>query len=332
MWKSGPTNSVADIRGLVLGHAHNEVAKSGTSVIIFDEPTIASVAIHGQAPGTRETELLHSARTVQKIDALVLSGGSAFGLAAADSVMAKLAKDGRGFAVGDARVPIVPAAILFDLTNGGKKPEDLGGLYRELGTQAFEGARHNDQSLGQIGAGFGASTGASVGGLGVASCIFTDDVPEDLQGHTVAAMVAVNAVGSPFVDGGPHFRAAPFELDGEYGGLGMGEARTPATPRTKLNPAPCQNTTIGAIITSVPLTKPGCHSLAIAGQDGITAAIYPAHTALDGDLVFAASTGTQIATEDLATLVLLQAATTATMARAIARGVYSANNTSPSQS
>ncbi len=331
MWKAGPTNSLADIAGLRFGHAHDAQAKTGTSVVVFDTPTTASVSILGQAPGTRETELLNPARTVGAIDGLVLSGGSAFGLAAADAVMGQLAQTGRGFAVGDARVPIVPSATLFDLNNGGKKPDDLGALYHGLGRLAAENAKQNNAMFGRVGAGCGATTGAGQGGLGVASCVFTEAAPQPVQGHTVAALVAVNSVGSPYMGDGPYLRAAPFELDAEFGGLGLGHT-TSSYPRTKLDTKPGQNTTIGCLITTAPLTKAGCYSLAIAGQDGVAAAIFPAHTALDGDLIFAASTTDTRPITDPAVMVMLQAAGMATMARAIARGIYSANLPMASQS
>lgn len=328
MWHKGKTNGPADIADVRVGHASDAKAKTGTSVIVFDVPATASVCVLGQAPGTRETELLDPSRTVEKIDALVLSGGSAFGLAAAEPVMAELAKAGRGFQAGPARVPIVPAAILFDLANSGEKPNDLQVLYRKLGSKAFKAADTN-QFIGAIGAGTGATTGAGKGGFGTASSVFDDGAPEPLRGRTVAALVAVNAIGSPYLGDGPHFRAAPFELDEEFGGLGMPEESPDRTPRMKTLAKPGQNTTIGAIITDVALNKRACHSLAIAGQDGIANAIYPAHTSLDGDLVFATSVNNNFAVEDPILLALVQACATATMARAIARGVHAA--THPSQ-
>jgi L-aminopeptidase/D-esterase-like protein len=327
MWHRGMTNGPTDIAGLRVGHASDENAKTGTSVVVFDTPATASVCVLGQAPGTRETELLDPSRTVGQIDALVLSGGSAFGLAAAEPVMAELAKAGRGFQAGSSHVPIVPAAILFDLANNGEKPDDLQALYRELGSIAFKTADADSQT-GSIGAGTGATTGAGKGGLGSASSVFGNDAPEPLRGRAVTALVAVNAIGSPFFGDGPHFRAAPFELDGEFGGLSMPAMCQDASPRMKTLAKPGQNTTIGAVITNIALTKRACHSLAIAGQDGIANAIYPAHTSLDGDLVFSASVGEDPAVEEPALLALIQACATATMARAIARGVYAATQAS----
>ncbi|MBO6674028.1 MAG: P1 family peptidase [Rhizobiales bacterium] len=321
MWHKGETNSPADIAGVRIGHASDQKAKTGTSVVVFDSPSTASVSILGQAPGTRETELLDPSRTVDRIDALVLSGGSAFGLAATEPVVQELAKAGRGFQAGPARVPIVPAAILFDLANGGEKPDDLQAHYRSLGQSAFHNADRSPR-LGEVGAGAGATIGTGgSGALGMASCVFGKDAPESLQGKTVAALVAVNAVGSPFLDRGPYLRAWPFELDDEFGGLGAGPV-DPTRLFMKTLAEPGQNTTIGCIITDTALDKRGCHSLAIAGQDGIAAAIYPAHTALDGDLVFGASVATSDPLSDPGLLALVQAAGTATMARSIARGIH----------
>lgn len=331
MWQAGPKNSLCDVAGLKVGNAEDHSARTGTSVIVFDEPATASVSILGQAPGTRDMALLEPSRTVDGINALVFSGGSAFGLAAADPVMSALAKAGQGFAVGDARVPIVPAAILFDLLNGGDKPDDLSALYREMGEQAWSALTTEPQS-GTVGAGAGATTGAvaagvrMAGGLGMASSVFGADAPDALQGKTVAALVAVNAVGSPYFGNGPHLRAAPFELNDEFGGLGIGSLPSDPTPRMKTLVQPGQNTTIGCVVSDIALDKRSCHSLAIAGQDGIASAIYPAHTALDGDLVVGASTVAAAPISDPALIALLQAASTATMARAIARGIHSANS------
>lgn len=324
MWQPGAKNSLCDVAGLKVGNAEDHPARTGASIIVFDAPATASVCILGQAPGTRDMALLDPARTVDSIDALVFAGGSAFGLAAADPVMSALAKAGRGFAVGEARVPIVPAAILFDLTNGGQKPDDLCALYRELGKHAFADLS-KEPKIGAIGAGAGATTGSGAGGLGMASAVFGTQAPQELQGKTIAAFVAVNAVGSPYFVDGPHFRAAPFEMNNEFGGLGLGNPPSDPTPRMKTLVKPGQNTTIGCIVTDVPLDKRACHSIAVAGQDGIACAIYPAHTALDGDLVVGASTGKGQMVQDPAFIALIQAAATATMARAIARGIHAAN-------
>lgn len=325
MWKAGPKNSLCDIAGLQVGNAEDRSARTGTSVIFFDEPATASVSILGQAPGTRDMAALDPSRTVDGVNALVFSGGSAFGLAAADPVMSALANAGQGFAVGDARVPIVPAAILFDLLNGGDKPDDLCALYRDLGEHAWA-SLSTKPDCGAVGAGAGATTAAGTGGLGMASSIFGKEAPDALRGKTVAALVAVNAVGSPYFGDGPHLRAAAFELNNEFGGLGIGSLPSAPTPRMKTLVQAGQNTTIGCVISDIALDKRNCHSLAIAGQDGIASAIYPAHTALDGDLVVGASTKTADQLSDPALIALLQAAGTATMARAIARAVHFTNS------
>ena len=329
MWRKGATNGLADIGHLQIGNAHDSKARTGTTVLVFDQPATASVSILGQAPGTRDIALLDTSRTVDRIDGLVLSGGSAFGLSAAEIVMQRLADAGRGFAVGDVRVPIVPAAILFDLNNGGDKPKDLTSLYRSLGKQALANLSEGT-ALGAVGAGTGAATGGGPGGLGTASCTFDDGAPEPLQGKSIAALVAVNAVGSPYIGEGPHLRAAPFELEGEFGGLGAAHAPEPM-PRMKTIAEPGQNTTIGCVVTNIALDKRGCHNLAIAGQDGIATAVYPAHTTLDGDLVIGASVSDDMPLSDPALIALAQAATTATMARAVARGVHAAAPQIPSQ-
>ncbi|SMC66035.1 L-aminopeptidase/D-esterase [Fulvimarina manganoxydans] len=321
--RSGPRNHILDIAGLSIGHAEDERVKSGSTVLLFDEPTIASLAVLGGAPGTRETDLLAPENTVAGVDALVLSGGSAFGLEAASGVMARLAETGRGFAVAGARVPIVPAAILFDLANGGAKDWGATPPYRELGYRAASQAG-DDTRLGRVGAGFGARTACGIGGLGSASMVLENGV-------TVAALVAVNAVGSPLMGDGPHFWAAPFEIGTEFGGFGLPSQLTPdlASPRTKFDAAPGANTTIGIVATDAVLDKGAAKRLAIAGHAGLAKAIFPSHTDFDGDLVFAAATGrSRVAFDprDRAS-VLLGAAAASTMARAVARGVFAARRT-----
>ena len=318
--RCGPRNHILDIAGLTIGHADDGSVKSGSTVLLFDEPAVASLAVLGGAPGTRETDLLAPENTVTGVDALVLSGGSAFGLEAASGVMARLAETGRGFAVAGARVPIVPAAILFDLANGGAKDWGTTPPYRDLGYRAASQAGQ-DARLGRVGAGFGARTACGAGGLGSASMVLDNGV-------TVAALVAVNAVGSPLMGDGPHFWAAPFEIGDEFGGYGLPSQRSPdlASPRTKFDAAPGANTTIGIVATDAILDKGAAKRLAIAGHAGLAKAIFPSHTDFDGDLVFAAATGrSRVAFDprDRAS-VLLGAAAASTMARAVARGVFAA--------
>ena len=317
--RAGPRNLITDVAGIRVGNAANERCRTGVTVLTAASGNRAAVHAMGGAPGTRETDALAPHNIVEGVDAIVLSGGSAFGLDAAGAVQAALARRGRGFEVLGHRVPIVPAAILFDLANGGAERND--GLYRELGLQALDVA-HESFDLGSAGAGYGAVTGGwngterfgLRGGLGSASALLDD-------GTSVGALVAVNALGSPCdVDG--RFLAAPFELDDEFGGRGTG--RTPLT-----GPLPIKrrevgtSTTIGIVATDANLSKAQCLRLAMAAHDGYARALWPAHTPLDGDLIFAVSTGAG-APPDVAMQIELSGAAAAVTARAIARGVYAA--------
>ena len=318
--KPGPLNLITDVAGLAVGNSADPELKSGVTVLVCEEAFTASVQVMGGAPGTRETDLLEPHNTVQGIDALVLSGGSAFGLDAASGVQAALRETGRGFAVGPVRVPIVPAAILFDLTNGGNKDWGRYPPYRDLGYAATKAAKRTFE-LGTAGAGTGANAAGLKGGLGSASTVLPD-------GTTVGALVAVNALGSVTIAETPYFWAAPFELADEFGGLGMPHP-FPANAneiRTKLSQTvqPGSNTTIGIIATDAVLTKAEAKRLAVAAHDGYARAIWPSHTPLDGDLIFAVSTGRSGQTLDLSGFNDLCALAASTMARAVARGVYAA--------
>jgi L-aminopeptidase/D-esterase-like protein len=315
---TGPRNLLTDVRGLRVGHAGNARLKSGVTVVLCDEPAVAAVHIMGGAPGTRETDLLAPEQTVERIDALVLSGGSAFGLDAASGVMDGLAAMGRGFAVGSARVPIVPAAILFDLLNGGDKNWGATSPYRSLGRTALAAVSEAFE-LGSVGAGAGATTANLKGGLGSASMTMPD-------GTTVAALVAVNALGQATVGETGHFWAAPFEQAAEIGALGL-PAPFPADAtalRLKGGRTPGENTTLAILATDAVLTKAEAKRLAIMAHDGFARALWPAHTPMDGDIVFTLATGVAgVRTENL---IALGAAAASCTARAIARGVYEATD------
>ncbi|MCP4386499.1 MAG: P1 family peptidase [Hyphomicrobiales bacterium] len=312
-------NLLTDVPGLSVGNADDDAIKSGVTVVLCEEPTVASVHVMGGAPGTRETDLLAPEQTVDRIDALVLAGGSAFGLDAASGVVAALAAEGRGFPVGPARVPLVPGAILFDLLNGGDKNWGDDPPYRHLGRVALANATR-DFVLGTAGAGAGATTANLKGGLGSASIKLAN-------GITVAALVAVNALGQATIADTPNFWAAPFETDSEFGGHGL-PVPFPADAtklRHKLQPTPQQNTTIGVVATDAALTKAEAKRLAVMTHDGFARALWPAHTPFDGDLIFSLSTG-RVGLEDAAyDMVALGSAGAACMARAIARGVYEAS-------
>jgi D-aminopeptidase len=309
-------NLITDVAGIRVGQEQDARLASGVTAVIFDEPAVASVDVRGGAPGTRETDLLEPQRTVQRIDAVVLSGGSAFGLDAAAGVQACLHEQGRGFLVGTARIPLVCAAVLFDLTNGGDKNWGRFAPYRDLGYAAAEGAGSSFK-LGAAGAGFGATTVNYKGGMGSASATTS-------QGHTVGALVAVNACGSVVVGGGPHFWAAPFEREDEFGGLGF-----PATvPEDALLPrckgSAGENTTIALVATNADCTKAQLKQIAAMAQDGMARAIYPAHTTRDGDTVFAVATGRRAVAEPLWEVAELGITCANVLARAIARAVFEA--------
>lgn len=315
MMRPGPCNLITDVPGLRVGNAHDPHLRSGTTVLTADRPFVASVHVMGGSPGTRETDLLAPDRMVQDIDAIFLSGGSAFGLDAGLGVMQGLREAGRGFAVGPVRVPIVPGAIVFDLLNGGDK-DWTSSPYPTLGRRAFDTASQ-DFALGTTGAGYGAMTGTLKGGLGSASCVLP-------SGLTVGALVVVNALGQATVGETPHFWAAPWEEGTEFGGLGSAPM-TPQDaplPRKRLGEA----TTIAIVATDAILTKAQAHRMSVAAHDGMARALVPAHTPLDGDLVFSVATGAKPLTDPLTHPFQLGHAAATCLARAIARAVYLARS------
>lgn len=316
----GPRNHLLDVAGLRVGHASDARLKSGVTAVVPDAPAVASVAVHGGAPGSRETELLAPERSVERVDAVVLSGGSAFGLIAGDGAQVWLWEQGRGHPVAGHRVPIVPAAIVFDLTGGGDhaRPDSL--RYRELGYAAASAATPDATEIGSVGAGTGCTTATLKGGLGSASARLG-------SGATVAALAVVNAVGTVTFGDSPHFRAAPFEIGEEFGGLGL-PAKLPADAQqvvTKRGAAVAgANTAIAVIATDAVLSKAEARRLAVTAHDGLALAIWPAHTAADGDTVFALSTGRIDLPDDLLPRLELSAAAAAVVARAVARAVHAA--------
>jgi len=313
-------NLLTDIKGVQVGHADDGKLASGVTAILFDRPTVAAMDVRGGGPGTREGALLDLANTVEAIDGLALSGGSAFGLDAAGGVMGFMAERGRGFHVGNAIVPIVPGAICFDLLNGGDKAWGRFSPYRELGYAAAAAASASGFSLGSVGAGLGATTAGWKGGIGSASATTSD-------GIKVAALAVVNAAGSVVIGDGPWFWAAPFEVGGEFGGCGQPPAFTPDMHALKLKggarATPIENTTLAVVVTNAKLTKAQAKRLAIIAQTGFARSINPVHAPLDGDVLFAAATGEKPIDGPIAISELgMQAANT--VARAIARGVYEA--------
>ena len=312
-------NLLTDIAGVRVGQADDARLASGVTAIVFDEPAIAAIDVRGGAPGTREEAALRPESTVQAVHAFALSGGSAFGLDAAAGVQAWLAEQGRGFRIREALIPIVPGAICFDLLNGGDKAWGRFPPYRDLGYAAAASAG-SDFALGSVGAGMGATTANFKGGLGSASAVTHD-------GAIVAALVAVNAVGSVTVGDGPWFWAAPFEVGGEFGGRGMPTGFTPDMLALRLKGGPAassaENTTIAAVVTDAVLTKAEAKRIAMIAQTGMARAVYPVHAPLDGDTVFVGAT-CEKPIQPILGLTELGAVAANVLTRAIARGVYEA--------
>jgi L-aminopeptidase/D-esterase-like protein len=309
-------NLITDVAGVKVGHAEDIGLGSGATAVIFETPAVASIDLRGGGPGTRETALLDPAQTVEGIDAITLAGGSAFGLDAASGVQAWLREQGRGFAVRTARVPIVPAAILFDLLSGGDKNWGRFPPYRELGYAAATAAA-TDFALGSVGAGTGATTVNCKGGIGSASAQAAD-------GSIVGALAAVNAAGSVLVGSGPWFWAAPFEQNGEFGQRGLPSTFSPELLEPLIKGGARENTTLVVVATDAILSKAQAKRLAVMAQSGLSRAIYPVHSPLDGDVLFAASTGRRALAEPVTGLTMLGTLAANVVARAVARGVYAA--------
>jgi len=314
-------NLLTDVPGLRVGSAHDPRLMSGVTVVVPDRPVVAALDVRGGGPGTRESDALSLAGSVDVCHAIVLSGGSAFGLSAASAVQTWLAANGVGFPVGSARVPIVPQAILFDLLNGGEKPHDLARRYEELAREACETATQ-ELPIGSRGAGFGATTATLRGGLGSASA-------EAGGGRIVGALAAVNAVGSATMGESPHFWAAPFEVASEFGGHGPLVARPDEALPIPLKGTRGQSTTLAVVATNARLDKRQALRLAVMAQAGLARALYPVHTPLDGDAVFALAMGDMALDDPYQDLAILGAMAANTLARAIARSVYEAEAAPP---
>jgi L-aminopeptidase/D-esterase-like protein len=319
----GLRNLITDVAGLRVGQATDARARTGVTVILPDDRAVCAVDVRGGGPGTRETDALAADTLVEAVDAVVLSGGSVYGLAAADGVTAWLGAQGRGYgmvvAPGVPRSPIVPAAILYDLANGGDKAWGLDPPYRALGVAAATAADASFE-LGSCGAGAGAMAGALKGGTGSVSATTGD-------GFTIGALAAVNSFGSVVAPGGRAFWAAPYEIGGEFGGVALGGAH--AGPDdwglVKRGPRARANTTIACVATDAALTPAQARRLAIMAQDGLARAIRPVHAPYDGDVVFALATGRRpLGADPVFDLTRLGAMAADCLARAVARGVYEA--------
>lgn len=310
-------NLITDIEGLRVGHAHDAALASGVTAIVIDTENVASAVTRGGAPGSRDTTLLEPEMTAQGVNAVILSGGSLFGLDAAGGVCNYLRGTGSGLRIGPVVIPIAVQAITFDLINGGNKDWGRKPPYWDLGWQAAECATDGDFALGTVGGGYGTTTVTLKGGVGSASTVTA-------SGFRVAAIAVVNSVGSVTIGDGPHFWAASVEIGNEFGGLGMPAHLTPSDLALRMKGGRQPATTIGLVATDAILTKPQAKRLAIMADDGLARAVRPAHAPMDGDTVFAVATQKKPLTDPLPNMTEIGMAAGDCLARAIARGVYEA--------
>jgi L-aminopeptidase/D-esterase-like protein len=313
---TGCRNLITDVAGLSVGNAHRADLCSGVTVLLAERPLVAAVDVRGGGPGTRETDALGLAGSVDEVHGLVLSGGSAFGLSAATGAQCWLAERGRGFEVRGARVPIVPQAVLFDLLNGGDKAWGRSPPYEALAREACDRAA-GAFALGSAGAGYGAATATLRGGLGSASETLAD-------GLVIGALAAVNAVGTATIGNTGFFWAASFERGGEFGGLGPPVPWPDDALALRVKGGPQEATTLAVVATNARLSKRQAHRLAVMANAGLARALYPVHTPLDGDVVFAAATGEVLLPQSVLALTALGLAAANVLARAVARAVYEA--------
>jgi L-aminopeptidase/D-esterase-like protein len=324
-------NLITDIAGLQVGHATDESVRSGVTALICGAGWSAGVDVRGGGPGGRETDALSPENLVGRAHAVVLAGGSVFGLAAADGVAAALSAQGMGLQLrsGSPRIPIVPSAVLHDLGNGGDKNWGREPPYRELGIRAL-GAAGPEFALGSVGAGRGAMAGLTKGGIGSTSLHLG-------EGLIVGALVAVNSVGSVRMPDGKTYWAWAFELDQEFGGGGaprqLMDSSDPAPEESRLlalgRLQAGANTTLGVVACNADLTTAECKRVAMMAQDGIARAVRPAHTPFDGDTLFALASGELGLDKNQQRAVhigRIGSAAADCMARAIARAVHFSEN------
>jgi L-aminopeptidase/D-esterase-like protein len=331
VFRPGPKNLITDIAGLKVGHATDEAARTGVTVLVCEPGWAAGVDVRGGGPGTRETDALAPENLVGRAHAVVLAGGSVFGLGAADGVATALSQRQIGLQLrrGSPAIPIVPAAVLHDLANGGNKDWGPSPPYRELGVEALKAAQA-DFALGSVGAGRGAQAGLVKGGIGSASV--------DLrEGLIVGALVALNSVGSALMPDGKTYWSWAFELDQELGGNGPPPAgldlSDPSPDDSRLAAigrlTPGANTTLGIVACNANLSSAECRRMAMMAQDGISRAVRPAHTPFDGDTVFALASG-ELSLNDTAMRAAqigrIGSAAADCLARAIARAVHVSNS------
>jgi L-aminopeptidase/D-esterase-like protein len=315
--RPGPRNGLADVSGLLVGNAEDAAARTGVTVVLAEPPALAAVDVRGGAPGTVNTDALRPGGLITRVDGVVLSGGSVFGLEAATGLIGWLAERGRGFTQWGPCLPIVTGAILFDLLNGGDKGWGGRPPYRELARRAAEAAGAETR-LGNVGAGLGAVAGGVKGGLGTASAV------DAATGITVAALVAVNSVGSVTMPGSRTMWAWHLEQAGELGGQEAPREATGHAFETKRGIG--MNTTVGVVATDAALDHGGVRRLAAMAQGGYAYAIRPVYTPYDGDTLFALATGAATLPDQPDALVRLGAVAADVVARAVMRGVYEAES------
>ena len=310
-------NLITDVPGVTVGHAEEAAVASGVTAILLDRDNVASGSIRGGAPGGRDTALLDPEMTVTGLDGVVLSGGSVFGLDAAGGVISFLRCQGRGLKIASAIVPVVAQAITFDLLNGGNKDWGRMPPYWELGRRAAVGATAGAFPMGSVGGGLGATTANLKGGLGSASATTR-------SGFRVGAIVVVNAVGRVTVGDGPHFWAAPYEVAGEFGGLGSPATAAPSALDMHIKANAPPSTSIAFVATDAIMTKAQAKRLALMADDGLARAIRPAHAPMDGDTVIAAAMLRTPMREGLVDLTEIGLAAADCIARSVARAIYMA--------
>ncbi len=324
--RPGPANTICDVPGIRVGHCTRDEPGwlTGVTVVVPDRPAVCGVDVRGGGPGTRETDLLDPRNLVDRVDAVVLGGGSAFGLGACDGVMAGLYADGRGWPMGAPGqvVPIVPGAICFDLGRGGVFDHFPGPVD---GRTAYDSAHAGPVTLGCVGAGTGAKAGGLKGGVGSASCVLPD-------GGVVAALVVVNAVGSCVDPVTGELYAVRWGLAGEFADVPTpnSDALAAAAARAAASDDPAtlaagMATTIGVIATDATLTKAQCQKVAGVGHDGMARAIAPVHSQFDGDTLFALATGSR-PPPDPAGFHLVLAAAASCVTRAIGHALLAATS------
>ncbi|MEM7749488.1 MAG: P1 family peptidase [Pseudomonadota bacterium] len=307
-------NLITDLAGIRVGNVHDEKVISGVTAIVFDRSNVASVTIRGGAPGTRDTELLRPEMSAQGVEAVLLTGGSLFGLDAAGGAVNYLQQQGRGIDIGGVNIPIAVQAITFDLINGGDKVWGRNPPYWQMGWEAVEAAKSGDFPLGSVGGGFGTTTATLKGGLGSASATTP-------TGIKVGAIAVVNSVGTATIGDGPHFWAGAYEQGQEFGGLGFPHQLPSDALSLRMKGGAPPSTTIGLVVTDAALSKAQAQRLAIMADDGLARAVRPAHAPMDGDTVFAVST----LGKPLHNLTEIGSVAADCLARAIARGVYHAS-------